>query len=131
MTLYRKMRLIRWQTHLTAVCLALLFSSNPATAIDSVQNESSARQAPRGMTAEQQWGNVRDMELTRKIRQILMRDRTLSASAKNVKIISQNGKVTLKGLVRTGDEEAAVLSHAQSIAGPGQVDDQLDIRPSE
>ena len=50
------------------------------------------------MTADQQKSNESDMDITKRIRQDLMKDKKLSTYAHNVKIITMNGKVTLKGL---------------------------------
>jgi hyperosmotically inducible periplasmic protein len=48
-------------------------------------------------TADQQKNNRSDLDLTRRIRRAIVADKSLSTSAHNVKIITQNGKVTLKG----------------------------------
>jgi osmotically-inducible protein OsmY len=45
--------------------------------------------------------------------------------AHNVTIITQDGKVTLKGKVDSDAEKQTVESAAVSVAGPGNVDDQL------
>ena len=59
-------------------------------------------------TADQQKENTSDRELTKKIRSALMQDKSLSTDAHNVKIITQNGEVTLKGAVRTQDEKDTI-----------------------
>ena len=56
-------------------------------------------------TADQQKENSADREITQKIRSAIMDDKTLSTYAHNVKIVTQNGQVTLKGPVRTEDEK--------------------------
>ena len=82
-------------------------------------------------TADQQKMNPADRELTRKIRSAIMSDKSLSTYAHNVKIISREGKVTLKGPVRSDDEKAAVLNKATDIAGQENVIDQLQIAPKK
>jgi hyperosmotically inducible protein len=80
-------------------------------------------------TADQQKMNPTDRAITQKIRAELMKDKSLSTYAHNVKIITQDGKVTLKGPVRTLDEKASVEAKAASIAGDGNVTSQIEIAP--
>jgi hyperosmotically inducible periplasmic protein len=80
------------------------------------------------MTAGQQSNATSDVELTRKIRQAVVGDDSLSVLAHNVKIVSANGSVTLRGPVNTEDEKAAIASKAQAIAGAGKVDNQLEVK---
>jgi hyperosmotically inducible periplasmic protein len=80
-------------------------------------------------TADKQKMSPEDRELTRKIRSALMADKSLSTYAHNIKIITQDGKVTLKGPVRSHEEKAAVLSKATGIAGEENVTDQMDVAP--
>ncbi len=72
---------------------------------------------PGEATADQQKMNATDRNLTAKIRRSLMADKTLSTYARNVKIISQNGIVTLKGPVRTEMELKTVLAKTVEITG--------------
>ena len=81
-------------------------------------------------TADQQKMNVGDRETTQKIRKALMSDKSLSTYAHNVKIITQNGMVTLKGPVRSDDEKNSIKAKAIEIAGDSsKVDDQLSVKP--
>lgn len=80
-------------------------------------------------TADDQKMNAQDRELARKIRQAIVSDKTLSTYAHNVKVIAQDGKVTLKGPVRSADEKAAVAGKASSIAGDENVRDQMEVAP--
>jgi hyperosmotically inducible periplasmic protein len=82
-----------------------------------------------GPTADRQKMNPADREITKKIRAALHDDKSLSLYAHNVKIITQDGHVTLKGPVRSDDEKSAVVSKATAIAGEGNVTDQLEISP--
>ena len=60
----------------------------------------------------------------------MIADKSLSTYAHNVKIISQNGRVTLKGPVRSEEEKKAIKSKAVEVAGnSGNVDDQLTVKP--
>ena len=72
---------------------------------------------PGEVTSDQQKTNASDQELTRKIRRSIMADKSLSTYAHNIKIISQNGAVTLKGPVKSNAEKEAVMAKAVAIAG--------------
>ena len=61
--------------------------------------------------------NPADREITRKIRDSVVKDKSLSTYAHNVKIITQNREVTLKGPVRTDQEKSAVEEKARSGRG--------------
>ena len=63
-----------------------------------------------------------------KIRKAVMDDKSLSTYAHNVKIISQNGKVTLKGPVRSNEEKQTIEQKARDVAGVGNVTNQITIR---
>lgn len=82
-------------------------------------------------TAEQQKENRSDRELTKEIRQSIMKDKSLSTYAHNVKIIAQNGQVTLKGPVRSEDEKRAIEAKAAEVAGQDKVSSELNIKPKE
>jgi len=80
-------------------------------------------------TADQQKMNAADRNITKEIRNSIMKDKSLSTYAHNIKIITQDGKVTLKGPVRSEDEKAAIESKAVAIAGANNVTDQLEVAP--
>lgn len=68
-----------------------------------------------------------DRTLTQRIRQAVVADDALSTTAKNVKIITVNGVVTLRGPVKTIEEKRTIEATAQQIAGADKVDSQLEI----
>jgi hyperosmotically inducible periplasmic protein len=80
-------------------------------------------------TADQQKENKSDRELARQIRRALVQDKALSTSAHNVKVIAQNGMVTLKGPVKSEDEKQAVESKAAQIAGTDKVTSEIQVAP--
>ena len=82
-------------------------------------------------TADQQKDNPSDRELTQHIRQAIMEDKSLSTYAHNVKIISQNGVVTLKGPVRSDDERRAIEAKANEVAGKDKVVNELTVVPDQ
>jgi len=79
-------------------------------------------------TAEKQSNSKDDLALTQKIRQAVMKDGSLSMNAKNVKIIAQGGKITLKGPVDNQQEKDVIGSKAGEIAGQDKVDNQLEVK---
>ena len=83
--------------------------------------------AGKGMTAEHQMENKSDLEITRKIRKSLTDDKSLSTYAKNVKIISRNGKVTLKGPVNSQEEKLKIEALAKDAAGAENVINEIEI----
>lgn len=80
-------------------------------------------------TADQQKMNTADRNITKEIRSSIMKDKSLSTYAHNIKIITQDGKVTLKGPVRSEEEKAAIESKAVAVAGANNVTDQLEVAP--
>jgi hyperosmotically inducible protein len=81
-----------------------------------------------GMTAGDQSEAPADREITRHIRRTVVQDDRLSVTAKNVKIITQNGHVTLRGPVKNATERRIIAGYARDIAGIGHVSDQLEVR---
>ena len=79
-------------------------------------------------TADQQKSNTSDRNLTAQIRRSIMADKDLSTYAHNIKIISQNGAVTLKGPVKSDDEKKAVLAKARAVVGSSdKITDQVSV----
>lgn len=80
------------------------------------------------VTPEVQGENRADLKLTQTIRQAVEGDNRLSFAAKNVKIITRDGRVTLTGEVKSNQERTLVREHATAAAGQDRVDDQLTVR---
>jgi hyperosmotically inducible protein len=84
---------------------------------------------PNEPTADRQSNNQSDRDITQQVRQAINADKTFSAYAHNVKVITQNGQVTLKGPVRSDEEKRAIEAKATAIAGDGQVTSELTVKP--
>ncbi len=84
--------------------------------------------APDAVTAGEQSNAKGDVALTRKIRRAVVKDSSLSMLAHNVKIVTANGNVTLRGPVNSEAEKVAIASKAKAIAGAGNVDNQLEVK---
>ena len=78
-------------------------------------------------TADQQSNAKSDRELTRQVRRAIVKDKSLSTYAHNIKIITQDGKVTLRGPVKTEEEKQMIEKIALAVAGANNVDNQLEV----
>jgi osmotically-inducible protein OsmY len=78
-------------------------------------------------TADQARNNMSDLDLMRHIRADVVKDKSLSAYAHNCKIVSDHGRVTLRGPVKSEDEKRAIEEHARKYAGDN-VDNQLTVK---
>lgn len=82
----------------------------------------------RGASAQQErMGTEMDRKTTESIRQSLMDDNTLSPQAKDVKIMTLDGVVTLKGNVVNEVEKSKIERKAKGVAGVKNVDNQLEV----
>src|SRR6476620_6212337 len=79
-------------------------------------------------TSGDQSNSSADLKITQAIRQALLKDSELSMTAKNIKVITANGQVTLRGPVTTAQEKAKIDQLAKSAAGGAHIDDQLDVK---
>jgi hyperosmotically inducible protein len=115
---------------LTIVSAAARAQDSAAPAADNTKvNQRDRNKAE--PTADQQKENQPDRELARQIRRSIVQDKSLSSFAHNVKIIAQNGVVTLKGPVRSDEEKTAVEAKASEIAGADKVTSQLEVKPKQ
>jgi len=81
-------------------------------------------------TADQQKENPSDRDIAQQIRKSVMKDKSLSTYAHNVKIIAQNGLVTLKGPVTSDDEKKAIETKAAAVVGQDKVTSELEVKPT-
>ena len=116
---------------LSAACSVVVL---PARAQQTPPDNTKVNKADRAkgaVTADQQKDNAADLDLTKKIRQAVVGDKSLSTYAHNVKIVTQNGQVTLKGPVRSDQEKTTIEAKATEIAGPGKVTNEMTVAPAE
>ncbi len=83
------------------------------------------------VTPGDQSGTPEDRKLTQAIRQAVMKDSSLTMTAKNVKIITADGKVTLRGPVNTAEEKTKINDLAKAAAGQVPVDNQLEVKAAQ
>jgi len=84
-----------------------------------------------GPTADQWKMNPSDRAITQQIRKVIHHDRSLSPYGRNIKIFIQDGKVTLRGPVRSEEEKGNLEAKAASVAGQENVTNQLEVAPSK
>jgi len=82
-------------------------------------------------TADRQKMNASDTAITQKIRKAIHEDSSLSTYAHNIKIIAQDGKVTLRGPVRSEDEKTNLQAKAVAVVGQDNVTNLLEVAPSK
>lgn len=114
-----------------AVCTVHAASSDYMPSSDKSAPDNSAQNArDRGnetMTPMDQSNKPEDIDLTKRIRQAVEADKELSTDAKNVKIITVDGVVWLRGPVKTAEEKQEIAEKANDIAGARNVRDQTEI----
>ena len=119
----------RWFVALNSLVLATSLMASPVARNQQPDNTRNNKdQAP--PTADQQPMNSSDAAITQKIRKAIHDDTTLSTNGHNIKVITQNGKVTLRGPVKSEDEKSNLEAKAVSVAGQQNVDDQLTVANS-
>jgi osmotically-inducible protein OsmY len=99
--------------------------NSPAPDNTKVNKDDRAAGAP---TADQAKNNKSDREIMKEIRKSIHEDTSLSTYGHNVKVIAQNGQVTLKGPVHSDDERKSIESKATEVAGAGKVTNQMTVK---
>ena len=112
----------------SAFSLAAL-AGNEKTKPDNTAINERDRSGETKTSGDQSNGSA-DLKTTQAIRQALMKDGELSMTAKNIKVITANGHVTLRGPVKTAQEKAKIDQLAKSAAGGSQIENQLDVKGS-
>ncbi len=114
-------------------CGVLVLAQEPTKASPSPDSDNTKMNQrdrnPNELTADQQHANRSDRDITQQIRQAIVAEKSWSQYAHNVKVITQNGQVTLKGPVRSDDEKRAIEAKAAEIAGEGKVTSELTVKP--
>ena len=101
-------------------------SGASATNVDNTARNTRDRENAT-LTPDDQGKSKSDIETTRKIRRALMKNHDLSMTAKNIKIITVDGKVTLRGPVKSQPERDLINQIAQQ-EGASSLDNQLEVK---
>lgn len=117
-------------------CLTLAFiaaltvsgytADNPPNADNTAKNERDRSKQTK--TPIDQSNSKEDVKISADIRKAIIKDKSLSMTAKNVKIITSGGQVTLRGPVMNADEKMKIASAARTVAGAEKVTDELEIK---
>jgi osmotically-inducible protein OsmY len=83
------------------------------------------------VTAGDQTNDKADIQVAADVRRAIVKDKSLSTSAHNVKLIARAGTVTLRGPVKSADEKAKVEQIAGTVAGVKQVQNDLDVKADQ
>jgi hyperosmotically inducible protein len=120
------------------ITLSLLFASAftlCAIAQDKPEADNTAKnqrdRSGETKTSGDQSNSPADVKLTAAIRRAVVAEKSLSMTAKNVKIITANGMVTLRGPVNNAKEKATIARLAKSAAGKAKIDNQLEVKASK
>ena len=127
---------LRKKSPLSCLCASVVFlGTMTAVAPAFAQNQTtdaddSARNVHHNLTADQQSNDAKDTAITQQIRKALMADKHLSTYSHNVKIITQNGHVTLKGPTHTEAAKQKIAQLAAQITGSADsITNDLSVQP--
>lgn len=111
----------------SGLCLGLGVAPSFAQAPDNtkINQRDRAKSQP---TADQAKNGQTDREIMQKIRKAVVGDKSLSTYGHNVKIISQQGRVTLKGPVHSEEESKNIEAKAAEVAGSGNVNNLIEVK---
>lgn len=108
-----------------SLALAILFS---APAMRAQQPDNSVQNKNQTTTADNQTNAKSDRMLTQQARKAIIADKDLSTYAHNVKIIAQNGSVTLKGPVKSDEEKQKVAADVAAVVSADKITNQLTVK---
>jgi hyperosmotically inducible protein len=121
------------QIILTLLCVSVFtlsaIAQDTAAADNTKKNERD--RSGETTTSGDQSNSQEDVKITAAIRRAVVGDHSLSATAKNVKIITANGLVTLRGPVKNDAEKAKIAELAQSAGGIAKINNQLEVKTSK
>jgi hyperosmotically inducible protein len=118
---------------LSLLCVCVFTLSALAQDTPAADNTSKNQRDRSGetRTSGDQSNSPKDVQITATIRRAIVKDHSLSATAKNVKIIAADGTVTLRGPVQNEAEKTKIAELAQSAAGNAKIDNQLEVKASK
>jgi len=117
---------------LSLLCISGLALS--AVAQDKPADNSAKNERDRSgetKTSGDQSNSSDDIKTTAAIRRAVMKDDSLTMTAKNVKIITESGMVTLRGPVKSAEEKTKIEEHVKAAAPGAKIDNQLEIKESK
>jgi osmotically-inducible protein OsmY len=122
-------RILLTVAYLSALSLATLAADDKKAPDNTATNQRD--RSGDTQTSGDQSNSSDDLKITQAVRQALMKDSELSTTAKNIKIVTANGQVTLRGPVKNAQEKAKVAQLASSAAGGARIDNQVDVEDAK
>jgi hyperosmotically inducible periplasmic protein len=121
------------QITLSLLCVSVFWLAAIAQDTPAADNTKKTQRDRSGetKTSGDQSNSSQDVKITAAIRRAVVRDRSLSMTAKNAKIITANGMVTLRGPVKSDAEKAKLVELARSAAGNAKINNQLEVKASK
>ena len=110
---------------LSCSCVSSSFAQSGGMAPDNSKQNQTQNQTG---TADNQPNAQSDRTTTANVRKAIVADKTLSTYAHNVKIITANGAVTLKGPVKSDAEKQQVATDAASVIPADKITNQLTVK---
>ncbi|MBA2243302.1 MAG: BON domain-containing protein [Chthoniobacterales bacterium] len=126
-----------------SITLTLLCASALACSAFAQDKQPADKQAPdntgknerdrsgEAKTSGDQSESAEDIKITAAIRRAVVADKSLTMTATNVKIITANGVVTLRGPVNTAVEKAKIGELAKKAAGKAKIENQLEVKETK
>jgi osmotically-inducible protein OsmY len=116
-----------------ALLMVVLIASSTSfgSAGQEANNAKANKEANKSETADNAKNSKSDLTLMKEIRRAVVKDKSLSTDAHNVKIIASGGKVTLKGPVKSEEEKKAVEDKATQAAGAENVTSEITVAASK
>jgi hyperosmotically inducible protein len=123
-------------TLVASAAIALLCLSGAQSTVQAFAQTGTTQTAPdnskqnknQTQSADDQTNAKSDRLITQKVRKAIMADKTLSTYAHNVKIVTVNGAVTLKGPVQSEEEKQKVASEAANAVSADKITNELTVK---
>lgn len=112
----------------SAFTLSAIAEDKPATDNTAMNERDRSGET---LTSGDQSNSPADIKITAAIRRAIVGEKSLSMTAKNVKIITAAGMVTLRGPVNSAEEKTTIAKLAHSAAGEAKIDNQLEVKASQ
>jgi hyperosmotically inducible periplasmic protein len=114
----------------SSITAPTVFSQTPTSVAPDNAKSNKVDASNAAATADAQPNNAADLDLTKRIRQSVIADKSLSTYAHNIKIVTIDGNVTLNGVVRSENEKEAIEMKAANVAGKNKVTNALKVAPN-
>ncbi len=112
----------------TTALLCFALTSTAAIAIAQTAPDNSAQNKNQTTTADNQFNAKADRLTTAQVRKAIMADKNLSTYGHNVKIITMNGTVTLKGPVKSEEEKQKIASDVAGVVSSDKITNTLTVK---